>query len=142
MMETLVYGVEQVFLIHKETGLLLKQVSAGGSAVQDADMVSGMLTAIQDFVHDSFSTRRDDQLETLQVGELTVWIEQGPLAVLAGVIRGNAPIELRTIFREALERIHLQYGAAMKEFKGDAAPFASAAEMLEECLQSRYHQPH
>jgi OOP family OmpA-OmpF porin len=140
MLHTLLYRVEQIFLIHKETGLLLQQVSAGGTAVQDADMVSGMLTAIQDFVHDSFSTRRDDQLETLQVGELTVWIEQGPLAVLAGVIRGNAPIELRTIFRETLERIHLQYGAAMKEFAGDAAPFAPVAEMLEDCLQSRYHE--
>jgi outer membrane protein OmpA-like peptidoglycan-associated protein len=140
MMHTLLYRVEQVFLIHKETGLLLRQVSAGGAAVQDADMVSGMLTAIQDFVHDSFSAGRDDQLETLQVGELTVWIEQGPLAVLAGVIRGNAPSELRTTFRETLERIHLQYGAAMKEFSGDAAPFAPAEELLEECLQSRYHE--
>ena len=140
MLHTLLYRVEQVFLIHKETGLLLRQVSAGGAAVQDADMVSGMLTAIQDFVHDSFSAGRDDQLETLQVGELTVWIEQGPLAVLAGVIRGNAPSELRTTFRETLERIHLQYGAAMKEFSGDAAPFAPAADLLEECLQSRYHE--
>jgi OOP family OmpA-OmpF porin len=140
MLHTLLYRVEQVFLIHKETGLLLRQVSAGGAAVQDADMVSGMLTAIQDFVHDSFSAGRDDQLETLQVGELTVWIEQGPLAVLAGVIRGNAPSELRTTFRETLERIHLQYGAAMKEFSGDAAPFVPSAELLEECLQSRYHE--
>lgn len=140
MLHTLLYRVEQVFLIHKETGLLLHQISAGGAAVQDADMVSGMLTAIQDFVHDSFSAGRDDQLETLQVGELTVWIEQGPLAVLAGVIRGNAPSDLRTIFRETLERIHLQYGAALKEFSGDATPFASAAALLEECLQSRYHE--
>ena len=143
MMHTLLYRVEQIFLIHKETGLLLQQVSAGGAAVQDADMVSGMLTAIQDFVHDSFNSgnsRRDDQLETLQVGELTVWIEQGPLAVLAGVIRGNAPSELRNSFRQVLERIHLQYGAAMKDFAGDAAPFAPVAEMLEECLQSRYHE--
>ena len=140
MLHTLLYRVEQVFLIHKETGLLLRQVSAGGATVQDADMVSGMLTAIQDFVHDSFSAGRDDQLETLQVGELTVWIEQGPLAVLAGVIRGSAPSDLRTTFRETLERIHLQYGAAMKEFSGDAAPFAAAEELLEECLQSRYHE--
>ena len=140
MLHTLLYRVEQIFLIHKETGLLLHQVTAGGAAVQDADMVSGMLTAIQDFVHDSFSTRQDDQLETLQVGELTVWIEQGPLAVLAGVIRGNAPSELRTTFRETLERIHLQYGAALKEFAGDPAPFAPSAELLEDCLQSRYHE--
>ena len=140
ILHTLLYRLEQVFLIHKETGLLLRQVSARGTAVQDADMVSGMLTAIQDFVHDSFSASRDDQLETLQVGELTVWVEQGPLAVLAGVIRGNAPSDLRMTFRETLERIHLQYGAAMKEFSGDATPFTTSADLLEECLQSRYHE--
>ncbi len=86
-------------------------------------MVSGMLTAIQDFVRDSFTTRQGEQLETLQVGELTVWIEQGPQAILAGVIRGNAPQQLREVFQETLERIHLQYGTALKEFSGDAAPF-------------------
>src|SRR5215210_1266805 len=109
LLHTLLYRVEQVFLIHKETGLLLQHVVAGTSSIQDADMVSGMLTAIQDFVHDSFSSQQSDTLETLQVGGLTVWIEQGPLAILAGVIRGNAPQELRTTFHETLERIHLEF---------------------------------
>lgn len=138
LLHTLLYRVEQVFLIHKETGLLLQEVSAPGVTKQDPDMVSAMLTAIQDFVHDSFSAQRSDQLETLQVGELTVWVEQGPLAVLAAVIRGNAPQDLRTIFQETLERIHLQFGDALGEFKGDAAPFGEAAQLLENCLQSQH----
>ncbi|HKZ80016.1 MAG TPA: OmpA family protein [Pyrinomonadaceae bacterium] len=137
LLHTLLYRVEQVFLIHKETGLLLHEVSAPGVTKQDPDMVSAMLTAIQDFVHDSFAAPRGDQLETLQVGELTVWVEQGPSAVLAAVIRGNAPQELRTIFQETLERIHLEFGDALGQFKGDAAPFAEAAPLLENCLQSQ-----
>ena len=59
--------------------------------VQDADMVSGMLTAIRDFVGDSFKVSEDEGLEALKVGELSVWIEQGPQAVLAAVMRGSAP---------------------------------------------------
>jgi outer membrane protein OmpA-like peptidoglycan-associated protein len=141
MLQTLVYRVEQVFLIHKETGLLLHHVSAGSAVVSDADMVSGMLTAIQDFVQDSFKTGGGDQLETLQVGDLTVWIEQGPLAILAGVIRGTAPQELREVFQETLERIHLQYGSSLKEFNGDAAQFAGTKPLLEECFQARYDLP-
>jgi outer membrane protein OmpA-like peptidoglycan-associated protein len=140
MLHTLLYSVEQVFLIHKETGLLLKHVTAGTVPVQDADMVSGMLTAIQDFVHDSFDSRKADQLDSLRVGELTVWIERGPLAVLAGVIRGNAPKEVRSIFSETLERIHLQYGGALKSFQGDASPFAQTEPLLEECLHARYRE--
>jgi hypothetical protein len=108
LLHTLLFRVEQVFLIHQETGLLLRHVSAANADVQDADMVSGMLTAIQDFVRDSFATRAGEKLETLQVGELNVWIEQGPDAILAGVIRGNAPQQLREVFQETLEKIHLQ----------------------------------
>ena len=138
LLHTLIYRVEQVFLIHRGTGLLLRQVAAGGVLVQDADMVSGMLTAIQDFVHDSFTSKKEDELETLQVGELTVWIEQGPHAILAGVIRGNAPPDLREVFQETLERIHLQFGTELREFDGDAARLAATEPLLEDCLQSGY----
>ena len=138
LLHSLLYRVEQVFLIHRETGLMLQHVVAGSGAVQDADMVSGMLTAIQDFVHDSFSTGKEDRLETMQVGELTVWVEQGPQAILAGVIRGNAPQELRTVFRDALEQIHLEYGDALKDFDGDTTPFEACRPILENCLRSQY----
>jgi len=140
LLHTLLYRVEQVFLIHRETGLLLQHVVAGASSIQDADMVSGMLTAIQDFVHDSFSSQQSDTLETLQVGGLTVWIEQGPQAILAGVIRGNAPQELRTIFHETLERIHLEFAAELETFEGDASVFDPTREYLEACLQFQYDE--
>ncbi len=139
MLHTLLFRVEQVFLIHKETGLLLSQVSVAGAPMQDAEMVSAMLTAIQDFVHDSFTIdRSDDELETFQVGELTVWVERGPMAFLAGVIRGSAPQDLRAVFQETLERIHLQFGVALSEFNGDSTPFAGTEPLLEDCLEARY----
>ncbi|HEX8000817.1 MAG TPA: OmpA family protein [Pyrinomonadaceae bacterium] len=138
LLHTLLYRVEQVFLIHRETGLLLQHVAASNVAAQDADMVSGMLTAIQDFVHDSFNAPEGDQLETMQVGELTVWIEQGPLAILAGVIRGNAPQELRDVFRSTIESIHLQYYDALAEFSGDAAALEATRPLLEDCLESQF----
>ncbi len=140
LLHTLLYRVEQVFLIHRETGLLLQHVIAGTSSIQDADMVSGMLTAIQDFVHDSFSSQQSDTLDTLQVGGLTVWIEQGPRAILAGVIRGNAPQELRTTFHETLERIHLEFSRELESFEGEATVFDPAREYLEACLQVQYDQ--
>jgi outer membrane protein OmpA-like peptidoglycan-associated protein len=137
LLHTLLYRVEQVFLIHRETGLLLQHVVASGAAVKDADMVSSMLTAIQDFAHDSFNSRDEDQLENFEVGDLSVWIEQGPLAILAAVIRGNAPQELRPVFQEALETIHLQFRDPLAEFSGDASAFDAARPILEDCLQTQ-----
>ncbi len=96
-----------------------------------------MLTAIQDFVHDSFGDR-EDTLETLQVGDLSVWIEQGPRAVLAAVIRGNAPEELRMILREVTERIHQEKTEELENFEGDAMPFESVRPLLEDTLLAQY----
>ena len=132
---TLLYSVEQVFLIHKSTGLLLQHVARPSVTTQDADLVSGMLTAIQDFVRDSLGAEKGDELQSLQVGELTVWIEQGAQAVIAAVIRGNAPGELRATLQDALDHIHLRQRAALDSFEGDAAPFEASRDDLEDCLQ-------
>src|SRR3984885_16166906 len=58
VLRSLLYRVEQVFLIHRNSGLLLQHVvtlGATGKDTKDPEMVSGMLTAIQDFVRDSVS---------------------------------------------------------------------------------------
>lgn len=132
---TLLYRVEQVFLIHRETGLLLQHVEAGATAVQDVDLVSGMLTAIQDFVHDSFGAERGDALDSMQVGELTVWIERGSQAVLAAVIRGTAPNELRRLMQDSLDSIYVEQHDALEAFAGDTTPFAASRPHLESCIQ-------
>lgn len=138
LLHTLVYRVEQVLLIHKESGLLLQQVTAPAVDVRDVDLVSGMLTAIQDFAHDSFSLKRGEGLETMEVGDLTIWIEPGPLAVLIGVIRGEAPNDLRPVFQDAVERIHHQHRQLLDAFHGDAAAFEICRPQLEPCLQVQY----
>ncbi len=138
LLRTLLYRVEQVFLIHKKTGLLLQHVVAPNVAAQDADLVSAMLTAIRDFVQDSFSVQTGDSLETLQFGELTIWIEPGPQAILAGIIRGNAPKEFKLVFQEVIEKIHLKYDQEFNSFEGDTAPFEGSTLYLEDCFQAQY----
>lgn len=138
LLHSLLYRVEQVFLIHKETGLLLQHVVTESATAQEPDMVSGMLTAIGDFMHDSFRTEREETLDTVQMGELTLWVEQGPKAVIAGLIRGNPPESLRQSFIEALEMIHVEQRRALESFEGDAAPFETARHHLESCLSAQY----
>jgi OOP family OmpA-OmpF porin len=73
---TLVYRVEHVFLIHKESGLLISHVAADNAAIEDPQLVSGMLTAIQDFVRDSFGRAEATGLDTLRLGDQVLWCEQ------------------------------------------------------------------
>ena len=138
LLRTLVYRVEEVFLIHRHTGLLLHSVAVDPTATQDADLVAAMLKAIQDFVQDSFKVKHQDRLDALEFGELTIWIEQGPQAILAGIIRGNAPKELREDFQTTLETIHKKFYQALSSFHGDDTPFEASKPYLEKCLQAQY----
>jgi hypothetical protein len=138
---TLRYRVEQVFLIHRISGLPLQHVVADSVKAQDGSLVSSMLTAIQDFVQDSFGTRAEEGLATLQVGELTVWIEQGPKAILAAVVRGTPEPDLRRVLKDTARSIHLQFNAALTFFDGDITPFESTRPILEGELLSHYQIP-
>jgi len=132
----LIYRVEQVFLIHAETGLLLAHVAAPDLKVPDADLISGMLTAIQDFVRDSFRPGEGGTLSSFTVGEHTVHVEAGPRALIAGVIRGQCPDAVPQRLASTLEQIHLEYAASLTDFEGDAAPFATATPLLEQNLET------
>jgi outer membrane protein OmpA-like peptidoglycan-associated protein len=138
LLNTLIYRVEQVFLIHARTGLLLQHVTAESVQTQDPDMVSGMLTAIRDFARDSFGGRADDTLDTFRVGPLSGLIEHGPHAYIAVIVRGAAPPDLRQTLQQAIEAIHLQQIADLEAFDGDASRFDDARAVLQECLESRY----
>ncbi len=145
LLHSLVYRVEQVFLIHPESGLLLQHVHADmpqasveeSIELQNATMVSSMLTAIQDFVRDSFRTDSKAALDTVEVGEVTVWIERGPHAVLASVIRGTAPVSLRGVLRDALAQCHRDYLDKLKAFSGDPNELQGVRPYLLACLQSQ-----
>lgn len=62
LLHTLAYRVEQVFLIHRASGLLLHHAHARDTVAADPDIVSGMLTAIQSFVQDSLGGSQEDTL--------------------------------------------------------------------------------
>lgn len=143
LLRSQLYQVEQVFLIHKQTGLLLHHLSSRDAVVKDADLVSGMLTAIQDFVRDSFGPSAGDDLEVMQVGEFNLWIQHGSRALLACLVRGVPPRELQYIFHLALTKIEEQFWRQLDEFDGDASTLDHANPLLETCLLGKLGEhPH
>jgi hypothetical protein len=132
----LVYRVEQAFLIHSDTGILLQHVSAADLNVSDADLISGMMKAIEDFVHDSFRPAEGSVLRGFTVGEHTVQVEAGPRALLALVIRGQAPDSVLRRQQDTLETIHLEFANQLAEFSGDSSIFDGARPLLESCLET------
>ncbi|MFZ1983450.1 MAG: OmpA family protein [Desulfatitalea sp.] len=136
LLHTLLYRVEQIFLIHRRTGVVLQQVASGEALVRDPDLVSGMLTAIQEFVKDSFDTQSGELLDTLRMdGDHSVWIEQGREAFLAVVLRGTPPLALRDRYRSLLEEIHHIFSSQWASFDGRVSAFDMIRPLLENALE-------
>jgi outer membrane protein OmpA-like peptidoglycan-associated protein len=142
LLRTLVYRVEQVLLVDRNSGLLLAAAAAPGISTKNSDLVSAMLTAIQEFVHDSFQLKHGDSIRQIHTGEFSLWVEPGPLAALAAAVRGNAPVEFHQVLRAAVDLIHEELGIELRDFQGDSTPIEQGSRpILEGCLQSRFQEP-
>ena len=133
---TLRYRVEEVFLIQSGSGLLIRHVSKNPDPVTDGDAVSAMLTAIRDFAHDTLDMEGEEsRLDTVDVGDHTLWLIHGPKAYLACAIRGVPPVGLRDDLAKVLEEVHRRHSGMLEDFDGDTAEAVSIAPLLERCLR-------
>ncbi|MCH9698748.1 MAG: OmpA family protein [Gammaproteobacteria bacterium] len=137
---SLLYRVEEIFLIQQGTGLLIEHVSHPDVSEHDSDAVSAMLTVIRDFARDSFSPQQNDNLHSVEFGEKTLWIIDGPKAILACVNRGLVPETNRTELRAVLEQVHSEHGAEIEQFSGDRGENTDIQYLLQSCLTQQSRQ--
>jgi outer membrane protein OmpA-like peptidoglycan-associated protein len=141
LLRTLVYRVEQVLLVDRRAGLLLASVTAANVVSRDSRQMAAMLTALQDFVGDSFAVDTAGGIHEVHVGDFRLLIEVGPQAALAAAVRGSAPAEVRETLRAAVDLIHQEFVAELRDFRDDAKPFERSATILEGCLLAQYQKP-
>ncbi|MER9950753.1 OmpA family protein [Mesorhizobium sp. M0047] len=137
---SLIYRVEHVFLINRNSGLLIAHVTADNATSEDPQLISSMLSAIQDFVKDSFNEKEQSGLDTIRFGDLRLWSEVGPFATLVSVIRGNPPEELHEIVRDVLLRIHDECSQALEQFDGDSSQLAGIEAQLQTCVELKQEE--
>ena len=137
---SLLFRVEQLFLIDRDSGLLIEHRVAPGVQALAPDMVASMMTALRDFARDSFSASGSEGLDTLELGDLTVWVESGPRAVLAAVIRGHAPLALREELQRSIEDVHRMHAADLDHFRATGKSFETSPEILDRCLVSQLQE--
>jgi OOP family OmpA-OmpF porin len=135
LINSLEYQVEQVFLIHRETSLLIQHRVADMAISKDPDMVSSMLSAIQDYMLDSFTVGEGDGLNAMSLGDFQVIIEAGPRALIAAVVRGKPPENLRNTFKVALEDVHKRARSRLQNYSGDPDDYQDLEPMLRSCLR-------
>ncbi|RME73129.1 MAG: hypothetical protein D6784_12420 [Chloroflexi bacterium] len=130
--DALPFSVLQIFLIHRETGLLLHHISLDPHAQPDSDIIGGMLTAIRDFVNDAFNRGQESQLDEIQYGDRSILIETAQYVYLAVVVQGVEPSGFRAEMRRRVIDINHTYESVLRQYRGDATLLSSADGMLRE----------
>lgn len=112
--------VNEVFLIHEESGILISHVSSDDKNSSDADLISGMLTAIKNFVSESFKDENGDQnLYEIQYGDSRIILERGRHTYLAIVVKGSEPVSFDEKLIELNSIIHAKYSKYLRSFNGE-----------------------
>lgn len=132
--------VDEIFLIHKETGLLLLHLSKHASKnpdpnddvgkMDDSDIISGMLTAINEFTEDAFGRKDEEALNEIQYGGRSILLERAHLVYIAVVIDGFESSDFRNQMRETMIAIEHRHAAALRRYDGDASRFAESKALL------------
>ncbi|GAB3103628.1 hypothetical protein [Lysobacter terrae] len=115
------YHVDHLFLICAHSGLLIDHVSAETQTAIDVDAVAGMLTAIEQFVHDSMAVEAaTGGLDSASVGEYRLLVSPGPVALVVAFVQGVPPEALKTRLDELIESLHAQHGAQLADGEREA----------------------
>lgn len=134
--QTYVYKIQQLMLIHRETGILLKSVSADVEDDDNADLKSAMLTAINDFVADSFTQDNDQHLGEVKTEDFTLLVFYSPHALLVAAVTGIVPTEPRVRLQQILDDIHEMHRNDLVNFAGDTLPFEVTDTIMRDNLHA------
>lgn len=134
LLKTMKYRVEQVLLIDRETSLVMALKNAPAIESQDPEQVSAMLSAISDFIKDSFSKNSDDNLETIRLGDFVLEIASTPTTVLAAAVRGMDTLQVKQQLTHTLDVLHSNHNDQLQGFDGVRLEDDDIDELMASCL--------
>ncbi|MEK6987794.1 MAG: hypothetical protein AABX97_06850 [Candidatus Thermoplasmatota archaeon] len=126
-------AIEEVFLVYRD-GVLLSHLSRTLMADKDEDVLSGMLTAVQEFVRDAFRYGEHRELHQMDFGDYRILIERGKLAYLAVVYSGKNSSSVRKRVRMVLDRIESTYASVLDNWDGDMEKVVGARDIIRDYL--------
>ncbi len=115
--ESIGYYVQAVFLIAKDSGIVIEEIKREADRHLDSDMIAGMLTAIRSFANECITS--GSELDAIDYGDWQIPIEVAGYCYLAVVVKGEPTKEFRVRIRRVLGEIVLKHGKAIANYQGD-----------------------
>ena len=128
--------VDEVFLM-TTNGLLLKHYTRRLRPDQDEDILAGMLTAVQNFIRESFD-EAGGRLNEIRFENYDILISHSKNLVIAAIISTKKPERLRDQLKTATEDLESKFGERISHWSGDKKDLQDVDLLMKKFLSGKY----
>jgi OOP family OmpA-OmpF porin len=128
--------VDEVFLM-SPGGLLLKHYTRRLKPDQDDDILAGMLTAVQNFIKESFD-EAGGRLNEIRFENYDILISHGKNVIVAAIISTKKPERLRNQLKTATDEIEKTFGERLVNWNGDKKALTGIDPIMKRFLSGRF----
>jgi hypothetical protein len=121
------YIVEEVFVVYND-GRLITSCAREECCTADADLMSGMLIAIQGLIQDGLES--GGKLESIKYGENLISLATGDHIVLAAVVYGKPDEQLQEDLRKTVSNIEGTYAGIIEDWTGEPSAMAGLDDLV------------
>ncbi len=130
--------VDEVFLMNSN-GLLLKHYTRRLRPDTDEDILAGMLTAVQNFIRESFD-EAGGRLNEIRFENYDILIAHSKNLIVAAVISTRKPERLREQLASATNEIEAMFGEKISHWSGDKAELGDVDLLMKKFLAGKYRR--
>ena len=129
--------LEDVFLLYGKDGVLIKHETRRLKPDIDTDILSGMLTAVQQFVKDSFRTE-EGELDEMTFGQMHILIGRGKWVILAAMVTGDGASTFSTQIQRAIKDLEDHHWDQLEAWDGDMALAKVLTPYVKKLIRGEY----
>ncbi len=131
--------VDEIFLMTPD-GRLLKHYTRRLRPDQDEDILAGMLTAVQNFIRESFD-ESGGRLKEIRFEHYDIVISHSKNVVIAAIISTKKPEKLRLQLTMVTDDLEKHFGSKLKNWGGDKADLTGVDIIMKKLLSGKYRKP-
>jgi hypothetical protein len=122
--------IEDIFVI-SNSGILMAHKTKELRPDMDDNILSGMLTAIQDFIKDAFKDKSKFGLRRLDFGDSVIHLKRGKGFYIAVVLSGDEPKNLEGRLDTTIKNIEGKYGKVLEGWMGNLSEVRGIKDELD-----------
>ncbi len=130
--------IDEIFLM-TPSGMLMKHYTRRLRPDQDEHIMAGMLTAVQNFIKESFD-EHGGKLKEIKFENYDILISHSKNVVIAAIISTKKPERLRLQLKEVTEDIEERFGDRLTKWSGDTAEIADVDHVMKQLISGRYRR--